>query len=180
MNAFETDQPAEGLPAETLASTPAKSVKSDWNFAGKPPRVLFLCTNNSARSPMAETLLRHLSQGQVEVFSAGSTPAAQVDPEAVRALSRLGVDMRQYVPKNVDQLRAQSFDHVIVLCDAEKETCPIFPGAADTITWTIPDPLSAQAPVQDRSRAFDYLAIELNTRIRLLLTVLERESRVNV
>lgn len=179
MNLFETGQPDARPPAEELVvSAPTKSVKPpDWQFAGKSVRVLFLCPNNSARSQMAEALLRHLSQGQVTVFSAGSSPAAQIHPEAVRALARLGADMRQHVPKHLGQFRDQLFDRVIVLCDPEQENCPTFPGTTEAIVWTMRDPLSVIGTAQERSRAFDLLAIELNTRIRLLLTLLEREKR---
>lgn len=179
MHQFETGQPDARHPAEgLLASTPTKSVKPpDWQFAGKSVRVLFLCPSNSARSQMAEALLRHLSQGQVTVFSAGSSPAVHIHPEAVRAIARLGADMRQHVPKHLDQFRNQPFDRVIVLCDPEQESCPTFPGKIEVILWTMRDPLSVKGTEQERSRAFDLLAIELNTRIRLLLTLLEREKR---
>jgi ArsR family transcriptional regulator, arsenate/arsenite/antimonite-responsive transcriptional repressor / arsenate reductase (thioredoxin) len=125
---------------------------------------------------MAEALLRHLSQGQVDVASAGGYPAAQIHPEAVRALARLGADMRQYVPKHVDQFRGQTFDRIIILCDLQQEVCPTFPGDFETVTWTMRDPVRAEGTVQERARAFDQLAIELNTRIRLLLTLLGREK----
>jgi protein-tyrosine-phosphatase len=179
MHPLETDQPSERHPAEKLmAPTPTTSVKPpDWQFAGKSVRVLFLCTSNSARSQMAEALLRRLGQGQIEVFSAGSHPAAQIHPEAVRAIARLGADMRQHVPKHLDQFRDQPFDRIIVLGDPEQEVCPSFPSSSEVITWTMRDPLKSVGSAQERSRAFDVLAIELNTRIRLLLTLLEREKR---
>lgn len=179
MHLFEPSQPSENHPAERLVtSTPTKPVKPPaWQFARKSVRILFLCPSNSARSQMAEALLRHLSQGQVAVFSAGSSPAAQIHPEAVRAIARLGADMRQHIPKHLDQFRNQPFDRVIVLCDPEQENCPMFPGEMKAIRWTMRDPLSVKGTEQERSRACDLLAIELNTRIRLLLTLLEREKR---
>lgn len=162
--------------ATSSATTPlARS--SDWQFVGEPLRVLFLCTSNGARSQMAEALLRHLSQKQVEVFSAGSHPAEQIHPEAVRAIARLGADMSQHVPKHLEQFRGQAFDRIIVLGDPDLETCPSFPDVDQVITWRTPDPLVTKGSEQERSRAFDLLAIELNTRIRLLLTLLERERR---
>ena len=94
--------------------------------APQPVRVLFLCTPNAACSQMAEAFLQHLSQGQVTVFSAGSHPAAQILPEAICAIARLGADMRQHVLKHLDQFCNQSFDQVIVLCDPENESCPTF------------------------------------------------------
>jgi protein-tyrosine-phosphatase len=180
--AFERPQPFQD-PVSERGSVPAReqAVKPpNWQFGGKSVRVLFLCTSNSARSQMAEAHLRHLGQGQVEVFSAGSSPAAQIHPEAVRAIARLGADMSRHVPKHLDQFRGQSFDRIIVLCDPEQEVCPPFPGSSQVITWTTPDPVKAEGTAQERSRAFDVLAIELNTRIRLLLTLLEREKRASV
>ncbi len=144
---------------------------------GSPVRVLVLCTGNSARSQMAEALLRHLSQGQIEVSSAGSQPAATIHPYAVRAIARLGADMSQHVPKHYEQFQGQSFDKVIVLCDREHERCPSFPGEEAVIYWNIPDPVAVEGSEQEHYRAFQQLALELNTRIRLLLTLLERQRR---
>jgi ArsR family transcriptional regulator, arsenate/arsenite/antimonite-responsive transcriptional repressor / arsenate reductase (thioredoxin) len=151
--------------------------KPSWDFTGQPRRVLFLCTSNSARSQMAEALTRHLSQGQIEVFSAGSLPAEHIHPEATRAIARLGADMRKYVPKSAELFQGQSFDRVVILCDQEHETCPTFSGSAKVITWNMPDPVKAEGTEAEQSRAFQHLAMELNTRIRLLLTLLERETR---
>ena len=100
--------------------------KPSWDFTGQPMRVLFLCTSNSARSQMAKALTRHLSQGQIEVFSAGSQPAEHIHPEAARAIARLGADMRKYVPKSAELFQGQTFDRVVILCDQEHETCPTF------------------------------------------------------
>ena len=140
-------------------------------------RVLFLCTSNSARSQMAEALTRHLSQGQSRVFSAGSQPAEHIHPEATRVIARFGADMRKYVPKSAELFQGQTFDRVVILCDQEHETCPIFSGSAKVITWNMPDPVKAEGTKAELSRAFQHLAMELNTRIRLLLTLLEREMR---
>lgn len=178
MEAFETGQSTGSSSVERPIAT-ASTRPPDWQFSGKPVRVLFLCTNNSARSQMAEALTRHLSQGQVDVASAGSYPAAQIHPEATRAIARLGADMRLYTPKHLDQFRGQTFDRVIILCDPEQEECPTVPDDLEPIIWTMRDPVLAEGTAQERSRAFDLLAIELNTRIRLLLTLLEREKRAS-
>jgi protein-tyrosine-phosphatase len=126
---------------------------------------------------MAEALLRHLSHGQVEVYSAGSQPASAIHPYAVRAMARLGADMSQHVPKHYEQFQGQSFDKVIVLCDREHEPCPSFPGEEAALYWNTPDPVAVEGSEQERYRAFQQLALELNTRIRLLLTLLERQRR---
>lgn len=163
---------------ESIVATSAPPAKrQEWHFEGPPVRVLFLCTNNSARSQMAEALCRHLSQGQVETYSAGSQPAAAIHSDAVPAIARLGVDMSQYVPKHYEQFQGQAFDRVIILCDREQEACPSFPGEEAPVYWTIPDPAAIEEGEGKRSRAFRQLALELNMRVRLLLTLLERERR---
>ena len=155
------------------------SKRLDWQFDGKSVRILFLCVNNSARSQMAEALTRHLSQGQVEAFSAGSQPTIHIHPLATHAIARLGADMSQYVPKSVDLFKNQSFDRVIILCDPEQEETPAFPHSATVVIWNMPDPRKTEGTDEDMTRAFNRLAIELNTRIRLLLTLLEREKRAS-
>jgi ArsR family transcriptional regulator, arsenate/arsenite/antimonite-responsive transcriptional repressor / arsenate reductase (thioredoxin) len=179
MNTFEND-PTFTVSSDdepTVAPSTPSTQRQEWHFVGPPVRVLFLCTNNSARSQMAEALLRTISQGQVEAYSAGSQPAATVYPEATQAIARLGADMSQYVPKHYEQFQGQSFDRVIILCDREQETCPTFPDEAVIIYWNIPDPVAVEGSEEERSRAFRQLALELNTRVRLLLTLLERQRR---
>jgi arsenate reductase len=151
--------------------------KAQWQFHGQSVRILYLCTNNSARSQMAEALTRHLSKEQVVVYSAGSRPAKDIQPEATRAISQLGADMSQYVPKSVEKFNGKTFDRVVILCDKEHESCPTFVGSSKVILWDTPDPVKVEGTEADRSRAFQHLAMELNTRIRLLLTLLEREKR---
>jgi ArsR family transcriptional regulator, arsenate/arsenite/antimonite-responsive transcriptional repressor / arsenate reductase (thioredoxin) len=169
----EVPQQEEAPTQETRAKRP------NWDFAGKPVRVLFLCTHNQARSQMAEALTHDLSQGQVEALSAGNHPAAQVHPLAVRAIARLGADMSRHVPKSLDQFRGQTFDRIIILCDQNQEDCPTIdtPGV---ISWNFPDPVLVEGTEQERQRAFNLLATELATRIRLLLTLLEKEKRAGI
>lgn len=150
--------------------------KAQWQFNGQSVHILYLCINNSARSQMAEALTRHLSKGQVEVFSAGSQPAAHIQPEATQAIARLGADMSQYMPKSVERFQGQAFDRVVILCEKEHEPSPTFSGNSKVIYWDTPDPVKVEGTEKERSRAFQHLAMELNTRIRLLLTLLEREK----
>ncbi len=169
-----------GAPQQEETPMPgARSKRPNWDCAGKPVRVLFLCTHNQARSQMAEALTYDLSQGQVEALSAGNHPSAQVHPLAVRAIARLGADMSRHVPKSLDQFRGQTFDRIIILCDQDHEDCPTIdtPGV---ISWNFPDPALVEGTEQERQRAFNLLATELSTRIRLLLTLLEKEKRVSV
>ncbi len=106
------------------------------------PKVLFLCTHNSARSQMAEGLLRELGKGKFEVFSAG-TEATQVRPLAIEAMQELGIDISSQSSKILTQYLGESFDYVITVCDQANESCPIFPGAKNRLHWSFPDPSRA-------------------------------------
>ena len=142
-----------------------------------PLRVLFLCTHNSARSQMAEALLRQLSQGRIEAESAGSDPAAEVHPLAVRAIKRLGIDIGQAHPKHFDRFRDQHFDAIVTVCDRVREICPVFPDDPERIHWSFPDPAEVEGSEAEQYRAFEQTATQLTTRIRLLITLLEREHQ---
>lgn len=137
------------------------------------PRMLFLCTRNSARSQLAEGLTRLLSKGQVDVFSAGTQPDV-VHPMAIDVLSSLHIDVSQQRSKHLEEFLGQAFDYVITVCDSAREACPIFPGAQRTLHWSIPDPASI-ADEAARRRAFRRTAQELRARITYLLFFLERE-----
>src|SRR5918995_2718642 len=101
-------------------------------------RVLFLCTHNSARSQMAEGLLRDLAGDQFEVMSAG-TEATHVRPLAVRAMEEIGVDISGQESKTLDRYLDQPFDYVITVCDDANEACPFFPGAQNRLHWSFED-----------------------------------------
>lgn len=141
--------------------------------AGPPTRILFLCTHNSARSQMAEAITRHLGQGQVQVFSAGSAPSA-IHPDALRALAAIGVSAEGQAPKHMEQFAHETFDYIITVCDQVRESCPVFPNDPEHIHWSFADP-AAIADGAARQRAFQQIARELNTRIRLLLALIERK-----
>lgn len=102
-------------------------------------RVLILCTGNSARSQMAEGLLRHMAGMRFEVESAGVAPS-KVRPEAIEALSEIDIDISGHRSKSVDEFYGQTFDHIITVCDNAKETCPVFPGKAERIHRMFEDP----------------------------------------
>ncbi len=143
-------------------------------LAKRKPRVLFLCTANSARSQMAEGLMRHFSKGNVEVFSAGARPA-QVHPLAIKTMADAGIDISQQYSKHVDDLADQQFDYVITVCDHQREACPVFPGDPDRIHWSLPDPASAEQD-DERERAFKSTANHLRNLIRHFLILLERKE----
>lgn len=136
------------------------------------PRVLFLCTENSARSQLAEALLRRLSQGTVEACSAGTQPGA-VHP---RVLKLLGAEREGLRSKHVDEFAGQHFDYVVTVCDKAREICPSFAGADQQAHWSIADP-AAVADSAAQQRAFTVTASELARRIRFLLTFIERDQR---
>jgi len=131
-------------------------------------RVLFLCTHNSARSQMAEGILRHLGGDSLEVSSAG-TVATRVHPLAIAAMAERGIDLSGQRSKHLDELAGQRFDTVITVCDNANESCPFFPGAPERIHWSIPDPSAVAGDEETRLRAFRTAANDLMARIRGLL-----------
>ncbi|MCM4078771.1 arsenate reductase/protein-tyrosine-phosphatase family protein [Paractinoplanes hotanensis] len=131
-------------------------------------RVLFLCTGNSARSQMAEALLRQHTAGSVQAFSAGSRPKP-IHPYAVSVLATRGIDLTGARPKHLDEFTGRPFDRVITLCDKVKEVCPDFPGDAVRAHWSIAEP--ADLP------AFEQVADELARRIGFLLHTLAVPSK---
>lgn len=134
-------------------------------------RVLFLCTGNSARSQIAETLAVERSGGMLDARSAGSHPKP-LHPNAVRVMRETyGIDLEGRRPKHVGEFEAQRFDRVITLCDRVREVCPEFPGAPLAAHWSIPDPSSADDPADPAASypAFQQTAAELDTRIGFLL-----------
>jgi arsenate reductase len=105
-------------------------------------RVLFLCTGNSARSQMAEALLRQMAGDEFDAYSAGTHPVG-LNPRAVAAMQERGVDITQQRSKHVAEFDDQKFDYVITVCDRAKETCPILPGAGKVLHWSFEDPAAA-------------------------------------
>jgi ArsR family transcriptional regulator, arsenate/arsenite/antimonite-responsive transcriptional repressor / arsenate reductase (thioredoxin) len=135
-------------------------------------RVLFLCTGNSARSQLAEALIRHATNGSVEAHSAGSHPKT-LHPNAVRVAAEYGIDISHHRAKHLDRYAGQRFTAVVTLCDKVKEVCPEFPGHPERIHWSIPDPATAGATDEETYPAFRATAAELATRNRFLLHRLE-------
>ena len=113
----------------------------------KGQRILFLCTGNSARSQMAEGLLRHFAGDRFEVFSAGTRPTG-LNPNAVTAMAELGVNIAGSRSKSVDEFAGQRFDYVFTVCDNAKESCPVFPGGGKKLHESFEDPAAAPADRQ--------------------------------
>jgi arsenate reductase (thioredoxin) len=133
--------------------------------AQDPIRVLFLCTHNSARSQMAEGLLRHHGGRRFEVFSAG-TEETRVHPMAINAMTDIGIDISRQHSKHLATYIGERFDYVITVCDAANESCPIFPGDPQRIHWSFRDPSAVQGSDDERQRAFDRVRDEINMRLR--------------
>jgi arsenate reductase (thioredoxin) len=127
-------------------------------------RVLFLCTHNSARSQMAEGLLRALAGDRFEAMSAG-TEATHVRPLAIRAMRELGVDISGQESKTLDRYLREPFDYVITVCDDANEACPFFPGAANRLHWSFEDPSRAKGSEEERLAVFGSVRDRIRQRI---------------
>jgi len=127
--------------------------------------VLFICTHNSARSQMAEGLLRHLGGEQrFEVFSAG-TEATFVRPLAIRVMAELGIDISGHASKTLERYLGQPFDEVITVCDTAAETCPVFPGARHRRHWSLEDPSRATGSETEQLAVYRRVRDEIRARI---------------
>jgi arsenate reductase len=131
-------------------------------------RVLFLCTGNSARSQMAEGYLRQLADDRFQVYSAGTHPVG-LNPKAVAAMKEVGIDISNHHSKSVDEFVGQQFDYVITVCDSAKESCPIFPGAANRLHYSFPDPAAAQGSAEAQMAVFRRVRDEIRLRLREFL-----------
>jgi len=131
-------------------------------------RVLILCTGNSARSQMAEGLLRDLAGGRFEVFSAGTRPTV-VNPLAIQVMAERGLDLSHNRSKHMNEFLSQPFDYVITVCDDAAEACPVFPGRAERIHWSFPDPAAAQGDEAARLAVFRETRDAIEARLRAWL-----------
>lgn len=128
-------------------------------------RVLFLCTENSARSQMAEGFLRHWGGSAFEVYSAGTRPST-VHPLTVRVMQEVGIDITGHRSKSVDAFAGMTFDVVVTLCDIAREACPVFPVARRQLHWDIPDPRAVEGSEDERLAAFRRARDLIRARIR--------------
>lgn len=169
---FEAGQSLHPALREPVQQTDLQAKAS----SSPPVRVLFLCTHNSARSQMAEGLLRKLGGDQVEVFSAGSEPTS-IHPMALKAMSRIGIDISQQRSKSLNEFAGQTFDYVVTVCDRVREVCPVFPGDPEQIHWSFPDPTAIEGTRQVRERGFAETVNQLTTRIQFLLLTIQRNRK---
>jgi arsenate reductase len=141
------------------------------------PRVLFLCVHNSARSQMAEGLLRSMAGDGVVVQSAG-LEAGRLRPEAIAVMAEFGLDISAQRSKSVEDLAGERFDVVVTTCDEAREACPLFPGALEILHWSIADPAAVQGDDATRLEAFREARDELWAHVADLSRALERTQFV--
>jgi arsenate reductase (thioredoxin) len=128
------------------------------------PKVLFLCTHNSARSQIAEGLLRCLAGDRFEVHSAG-TEAMYVRSQAISSMAEVGVDISRQESKTLERYLGETFEYVITVCDAANEACPVFPGAENRLHWSFEDPSQATGTEEERLEVFRAVRDEIRERI---------------
>jgi arsenate reductase len=128
-------------------------------------RVLFLCTGNSARSQMAEGILRHLAGDRFEVYSAGTKPSV-VNPLAITAMEEIGIDISHHRSKHVNECFGKAMDTVITVCDNAKESCPILPGVQHQLHWSFEDPAAAEGTMEEKLAVFRKIRDQILHRIQ--------------
>ena len=138
-----------------------------------PIRVLFVCTGNSARSQIAEALLRDFGGSDFEVNSAGTEPHG-VNPYTVRVLDEIGIDWSAARSKSVTEFIGQPFDYVITVCDRARQTCPVFPGNHNTLHWGLDDPAEVEGTEEQKLEAFRRTRTEVATRLRPFVELARR------
>ncbi len=149
---------------------------------GKVFKILFLCTGNSARSILAEYLIRRIAPGRFESFSAGSKPQGQVNPFAIRTLKEIyRMDASDARSKSWDEFKQTQFDFVITVCDNAKESCPVWPGQPVVAHWGSSDPAVCNGTDEEKMKAFVQVAFQINRRIELFASLpLEKMDRLKL
>ena len=142
--------------------------------ADDPIRVLFVCTGNSARSLMAEAVLRHHGGSRFEVHSAGTEPKG-VNPLTRQVLAEAGIDASFARSKSVEEFLGQTFDYVVTVCDQARQVCPVFPGVHESIHWGYEDPAAVEGPEEVRLAAFRKTLIAISERVQQFATVTTRQ-----
>jgi arsenate reductase len=143
-----------------------------------PIRVLFVCTGNSARSIMAEALLRQQGGAAFEVHSAGTEPRG-INPLTIRTLEAAGLDASWARSKSVTEFLGQPFDYVITVCDQARQSCPVFPGVHESLHWGYEDPAEAEGTEEERLEVFRRVFIGLGQRIAMFIPIALRGSTLS-
>jgi protein-tyrosine-phosphatase/DNA-binding transcriptional ArsR family regulator len=158
------------LPGLRLEASPSRFVAS-----GHRPRVLFLCTGNSARSQMAEAFLRHRTGGQVDARSAGSRPKP-LHPNAVRVMAEHGIDISACQSKHARRFARSHFDHIVTLCDRVREVCPELMGHPETAHWSVADPALDGGDDNATYASFVRTADEIAARVSVFVAQLDHDN----
>jgi arsenate reductase len=145
-------------------------------LSGPPIRVLVVCTGNSARSIMAEALLRRQGGDAFDVHSAGTEPLG-VNPLTVRVLTEAGIDPSFARSKSVGEYQGQTFDYVITVCDQARQVCPVFPGVHETLHWGYEDPAEATGSEEERLAVFRRVFTSIAERIGQFVILAQRERQ---
>ena len=126
-------------------------------------KILVICTGNSARSQMAEGFLKHYKK-EWEVYSAGTKPKS-LNPLAVEVMSEKGIDLSGYKSKSIDLFLNKKFDYIITVCDNAKESCPVFPGNAKYLHWSLKDPAAAKGTKEEKLAAFRKIRDKIQNKV---------------
>ena len=138
-------------------------------------RVIFVCTHNSARSQMAEGMLRAWAGDRFEAFSAG-TEATRVRPEAIAVMDEIGIDISAHASKTLEPFIGKAFNWLITVCDQAKEACPTLPGVAQQAHWSIDDPSASEGDEEARLSAFRTARDVLRDRVRMFILAAGRDD----
>ena len=166
---------AELLDLEMTIAAAGRAARKERPVAADPIRVLFVCTHNSARSQIAEALLKRYGGGDFEVYSAG-TEVSRVNPYAIRVLAEAGIDWSGATSKSITGFLDQRFDYVITVCDRARATCPVFPGSSNTLHWGLDDPSEVEGTDEEKLPAFRRTETEVSARLRPFIEVALRAA----
>lgn len=128
-------------------------------------KILIVCTGNSARSQMAEGLLRHAAGDRCEAFSAGTKPSF-VRPEAIAVMREIGIDISHHRSKSLDEFLGQPLDYVITVCSHANDSCPVFPGDVKRLHWPFDDPAAVEGSEELRQAAFRKIRDQIHARVK--------------
>jgi arsenate reductase (thioredoxin) len=160
----------------TIAAAGRARRSREEEMSADPIRVLFVCTGNSARSQIAEALLRDFGGAEFETDSAGTEPKG-VNPYTVRVLGEIGIDWSEARAKSVTEFIGRPFDYVITVCDRARQTCPVFPGEHNSLHWGLDDPAEVEGTDDQKLEAFRRTRIEVATRLRPFVELARRARR---
>jgi arsenate reductase len=154
----------------------ARRTSEDNAVSADPIRVLFVCTGNSARSQIAEALLKDFGGSDFAAFSAGTEPKG-VNPYSVRVLDEIGIDWSGAHAKSVTEFVGRPFDYVITVCDRARQTCPVFPGSHNSLHWGLDDPAEVEGTDAEKLEAFRRTRTEVAVRLRPFVELARKARR---